>query len=218
VNVPPGVEPPGQDRGPSDYDIRQTFASAISYAIPRPGSGIWRSILGNWSTDSIVYARSASPVNIVTGLDPFNTGFLSGAYGTARPNVVPGVSFYLSESNAPGGRIINAAAFSIPATGQGDLGRNTLRGFGATQVDLTLCRQFRLTERVSLQARGVCSTFSTTPISEAPTTIFIHLPACLILCSGNRLRRWPTTWEAAARAAVSTRCTKSADRVPFNWP
>lgn len=29
-----------------------------------------------------------------------------------------------------------------------------LRGFGATQWDLTLRRQFRLTERVSLQARG----------------------------------------------------------------
>jgi hypothetical protein len=36
---------------------------------------------------------------------------------------------------------------------QGDLGRNALRGFGATQIDLTLRRQFRLTERISLQAR-----------------------------------------------------------------
>src|SRR5690242_19121954 len=50
--------------------------------------------------------------------------------------------------------IINAAAFSIPTSGQGDLGRNALRGFGATQWDLTLRRQFRLTERISLQARG----------------------------------------------------------------
>jgi len=50
--------------------------------------------------------------------------------------------------------IINAAAFSIPTSGRGDLGRNALRGFGATQWDLTLRRQFRLTERISLQARG----------------------------------------------------------------
>jgi hypothetical protein len=74
--------------------------------------------------------------------------------GIARPNVVPGLPFYLDESTAPGGKVINAAAFSIPATGQGDLGRNALRGFGATQIDLTLRRQFRLTERISLQARG----------------------------------------------------------------
>jgi len=68
--------------------------------------------------------------------------------------VVPGVPFYLQQSNAPGGKIINAAAFSIPAAGQGDLGRNALRGFGATQLDLTLRRQFRFTERLSLQARA----------------------------------------------------------------
>jgi len=154
VNVPPGVEPPGQDRGPSDYDIRQTFAGAVSYDIPAAGSGIWKSILGHWSADSIIYARSAIPVNVVTGDDPFNTVFLSGAMGIARPNVVPGLPFYLDESTAPGGKVIDAAAFSIPATGQGDLGRNALRGFGATQIDLTLRRQFRLTERISLQARG----------------------------------------------------------------
>ena len=44
--------------------------------------------------------------------------------------------------------------FSTPASGQGNLGRNALRGFGATRWDLTLRRQFRLTERFSLQARG----------------------------------------------------------------
>jgi hypothetical protein len=42
----------------------------------------------------------------------------------------------------------------MPATGQGDLGRNALRGFGGTPIDLTMLRQFRLTERISLQAIG----------------------------------------------------------------
>jgi hypothetical protein len=37
---------------------------------------------------------------------------------------------------------------------QGDPGRNALRGFGATEVDLTLRRQFQLRERLSLQARA----------------------------------------------------------------
>jgi hypothetical protein len=37
---------------------------------------------------------------------------------------------------------------------QGDLGRNALRGFGATEVDLTLRRQFQLHERLALQARA----------------------------------------------------------------
>jgi len=152
VNTPPAVS--SRERGSSDYDIRHTFSGAVSYDIPSPGNGLWRSILGHWSTDSIIYARSATPVNVVTGLDPFATGFLGGAFGVARPDVLPGQPFYLSQSTAPGGKVINAAAFSIPPEGQGNLGRNALRGFGATQWDITLRRQFRFTERVSLQARG----------------------------------------------------------------
>jgi len=134
LNVPPGDTSPGRERGPSDYDIRHTFSGAVSYNIPAPGSGPVKQIFGGWSIDSIIYARSAPPVNVVTGLDPFNTGFLGGAFGVARPNLAPGVPLYVHESNAPGGKIINAAAFSIPAAGQGNLGRNALRGFGATQL------------------------------------------------------------------------------------
>jgi hypothetical protein len=94
-------------------------------------------------------------VNVVTGENPFG-GVLSGTDSVQRPNVVPGVPFYLSQASAPGGKVINPAAFTtpVPATAQGNLGRNALRGFGATQWDLTLRRQFRLTEQISLQVRG----------------------------------------------------------------
>src|SRR5580658_3777694 len=155
VNLPASDAPLSQERGSSDYDIRQTFSGAVSYNIPAPGSGIWKTIFGNWSTDSIVYARSAPPVNVVTGLDPFNTQVLSGAYGAVRPNLVPGVPLWISDPNVAGGREINPAAFTIPTGAvQGDLGRNALRGFGATEVDLTLRRQFKLRERLALQARA----------------------------------------------------------------
>ena len=40
------------------------------------------------------------------------------------------------------------------ATAQGHPGHHVLRGFGAMQWNITLRRQFRFTERVSLQARG----------------------------------------------------------------
>ena len=156
ANVPPGAEPPSLNRGPSDYDVRHTFSGAVSYDIPGPDSGVLKQIFGNWSTDSIVYARSAPPVNIVTGQDPYPITLLFGANSVQRPDVVPGVPFYIHPSGAPGGKIINAAAFTtpVPATAQGDLGRNALRGFGATQWNITFRRQFRFTERVSLQFRG----------------------------------------------------------------
>jgi hypothetical protein len=153
LNVPLGAA--SSERGSSDYDIRHTFSGAVSFSIPSPGSGIWKSIFGNWSTDSIVYARTAPPVNVVTGLDSFSTGVLSGASGAARPNLVTGVPLWIADPNVAGGKRINKAAFATP-TGpvQGNLGRNALSGFGATQVDLTVRRQFRLQERLSLQARA----------------------------------------------------------------
>jgi outer membrane receptor protein involved in Fe transport len=147
---------PATERASSDYDIRHTFSGAVSYDIPSPYTGVLKQIFGSWSTDSIVYVRSSPPVNVVTGKNPYPHTVLSGANSVQRPDVVPGVPFYLHPAGAPGGKIINAAAFTtpVPATAQGDLGRNALRGFGATQWDLTLRRQFRFTERFSLQFRG----------------------------------------------------------------
>jgi hypothetical protein len=152
ANVPPGTV--SSDRGSSTYDIRHTFSGAISYDIPAPTGGILKSLFGSWSTDSIIYARTAPPVNVVTGQSAFSA-YLSAATSVQRPNLVPNVPVWISDPNVGGGKRINKAAFSVP-TGpvQGNLGRNALNGFGATEVDLTLRRQFKLYERLSLQARA----------------------------------------------------------------
>ena len=153
VSVPPGASAVS-NRGSSDYDIRHTFSGAISYDIPAPGTGMWKSIFGNWSTDSIIYARAAPPVNVVTGQATPGTA-LSGSTSVQRPNLNSTVPLWISDPNVAGGKRINQAAFSTPTgTTQGNLGRNVLNGFGATQVDLTLRRQFKLYERLSLQARA----------------------------------------------------------------
>jgi hypothetical protein len=155
ANVPPNYSPLSLERGSSDYDIRHTFSGAVSYAIPTPGSGLWKTLFGNWSTDSIVYARSGAPVNVITGNDPFPAGVGFGPFGAQRPNLVPGSPPWIADPNVAGGRRINAAAFAGPSgMVQGGLGRNVLNGFSATQVDLTLRRQFKLRERLSLQARA----------------------------------------------------------------
>jgi hypothetical protein len=154
LNVPLGRSPSTQERGSSDYDIRHTFSGAVSYNIPARGGGISKRILGNWSTDSIAYARTAPPVNVVTGQSTFGA-FLSGTTSVQRPDLISGVQLWIADPNVAGGKKINRAAFIVPATPrQGTLGRNALRGFGATQVDLTLRRQFKLRERLSLQARA----------------------------------------------------------------
>ena len=92
--------------------------------------------------------------NVVTGQNTFGV-YLSDATSVQRPNLVPGVPIWLSDPNVAGGQRLNKAAFSVPTGAvQGNLGRNLLNGFGATEVDLTLRRQFKLYERLSLQARA----------------------------------------------------------------
>jgi hypothetical protein len=144
---------PNQDRGPSSFDVRHTFTGALSYTIPGPARGISHALLSGFAVDSFLRARSARPVNILTGRDSLGLGFTT----VTRPDLVAGVPLYLSDPTLPGKRRINPAAFNgtapVSALRQGSLSRNTLRGFNATQVDLSLRRQFGLGEHLNLQAR-----------------------------------------------------------------
>lgn len=53
------------------------------------------------------------------------------------------------------GQSINRAAFNFPPAGQqGTLGRNALKAFSVSQVDVALARLFALTERWKVQLRA----------------------------------------------------------------
>ena len=150
-NTPAAANSPGIDRGNCDFDVRHSFTEALTYDVPAPGKKkIEHAILGGWSVDSFVLARSAPPVNVIGSLI-----FVGGTAFNPRPDVIPGTPLYLFGSQFPGGKGLNPGAFVPAASGQqGDLGRNVLRGFGAWQADFALHRQFHLTERLSLQFRA----------------------------------------------------------------
>jgi len=150
-NTPSRLGGPGVDRGSSDFDVRHVFTAAVTYNIPAPEVGaVGKVFLRNWAIDTIVTARSATPVDIFAGFD-----FTGGSQALIRPDVIPGIPLYLNDPAAPGGRRFNPAAFSTPPAGrQGTLGRNTLRGFPVSQVDLALRRQIDVTERLKLQFKA----------------------------------------------------------------
>ena len=148
---------PAWDRGNSDYDIRHSVTAALTYEVPgAEGSRMLSSLTSGWALDSLFRANSAPPVNVTTGAFPaFGLNWTPDA-GDQRPDVVPGQPFYLYGSQYPGGKRINPSAFVAPEDTftQGDLGRNSLRGFGAWQEDIAIWRTFRIAERFSLQARA----------------------------------------------------------------
>jgi TonB dependent receptor len=149
-NTPSAVASPNVDRGNSDFDIRHSFTAGVTYDLPAPRSQkIVHTLMGGWSVDTFILARSAPPIDVVSGVF-----FAAGVALNPRPNVNPGVPLELFGSQYPGGKIFNKAAFTPVKGQQGDFGRNVLRGFGATQADVALQRQFHFTEKLGLRFRS----------------------------------------------------------------
>ena len=160
------------NRGPSDFDIRNTFSAGVTYDVPaKKTNAFTNAILRDWSTENFIVARSAPPVDVSdVNFSEFNGGFSA----DVRPDIVPGQPLYLYGAQcvqAPpdgfgqpcaGGKGFNPAAFTNPPadpqTGlplrQGNLPRNALRGFGATQWDFAIHRNFPIGESVRLQFRA----------------------------------------------------------------
>jgi hypothetical protein len=154
----PGINP-NQNRGPSDFDIRQSASLGLTYEIPVfTEKRLTKSIVRGWSVQNVIQARSSLPVNIYdSGL--FNLS--SGAATFIRPDIVAGQAFYIYGPQYPGGKGFDPAAFVDPPLDsngsplrQGNLGRNALRGFPAAQWDFALHRDFPIHENLRLQFRA----------------------------------------------------------------
>jgi hypothetical protein len=148
---------PNLDYGDSDFDIHDTFTNAITYELPKVthGNGALQYIANGWAVDSLFRSNTAAPLTVYTGAFSFGLVYNETA-SNQRPNVVPGQPFYIPSSTAAGGRVLNPAAFSIPADTftQGDLGRNTIRGFDVWQEDVALRREFPIHGDIKLLFRA----------------------------------------------------------------
>lgn len=181
---------PDIDRGPSSFDVRHAFNGAVSYEIPSLfKSGFAKKVFGGFGIDGIFRARSATPVNVLTGRDPLGLGFAT----VVRPDLVPGQPLYIEDENAPGGRRFNTAAFNADfvRTGnvqarQGTFGRNVLRGFNVAQTDLAVRRNFGLTETVRLQFRvDVFNVFNRANFANPSGTLSVNATTGEISTTGN---------------------------------
>ena len=152
-SIVPNVFLPTLGRGPSDFDVRHSLTAAASYNLPAPqGNSLVNEALRDWSVDAVFRARTATPVNVVVRSEVVGQDLV---LELQRPDLVPGVPLYLSDPTVAGGRRFNRAAFVVPAQiRQGTLGYNALRGFGVSQLDLALRRQFDWGEHIKLQLRA----------------------------------------------------------------
>jgi hypothetical protein len=171
----PGVNP-NANRGPSDFDIRNTLSVGMTYEVRAPKiNRFTNAIMQGWSLQNVIQARSAPPVDV------FNSNYgqlFNGPATNVRPDLVPGIPLYVYGPQYPGGKSINNTLGAVPGgcsdgsqsvgpfcpppidpntflpLRQGNLGRNALRGFGAAQWDLAIHRDFPIHERLRLQFRA----------------------------------------------------------------
>jgi hypothetical protein len=185
--------------------VRHNFTFDAGYDIP------FRSFFENgprwlvegWQLNAIYQARSGLPVNVT------QTGGIFGGF-SQRPNVVAGVNPYCSNYSVPTCQF-NAAAFQVTAPGVfGNAGRNILRGPKFSQLDASIFKNTRLTERTSLQLRlkfSICSISPTTPTRQAVYRAPVRSEP--VQPSASALRR---------SAISSAACSDLADLDRFSFP
>jgi hypothetical protein len=168
VNMPGYLYPLSSERGNSDFDIRHSFSAALTYDVPAPKWGLLsEAFLRNWSLNGIVSARTGLPYDVRV----YEINALGDSQRIRRASLVPGQPIVISNPKAPGGWSLNnnvnmitmddgtvipvpVAFVAPPGTEQGNIGRNSLTGFGAWQMDLGIHRLFKLTEKTRLEFRA----------------------------------------------------------------
>ena len=138
------------DYSSSSFDVRHNVSAALSISFPSVGRTTWLSaITRDWSLESVIAVRTGFPFNGVV------FSYAPGGYAFSRPDIVAGQPLWIGDPSAPGRKSLNPSAFALPDTvRQGTEGRNDLPGFGLTQVDLSLGRDFPIGERVKFQFRA----------------------------------------------------------------
>jgi len=141
------------EKGPSTFDTRHRWTTAINYDVPT-----WERIphvLGaGWQLNSIITVQSGRPINIITDAGGVNYNY------NQRPDVVPGVNPILSNWT-PSTGYLNPNAFAYPAVTASDpygyfgtLGRDQVFGPGFWNIDFSTTKNFQLHEGLTLQFRA----------------------------------------------------------------
>jgi hypothetical protein len=150
------------DRSSSSIDVRHVITMNGVYQLPFARN---QRFLGGWELAGIASARTGLPVNIA--LSRATTALPDGNTSGQRPNYVLGAPIYAADQNI--NNWFNAAAFSVPANGTwGNLGRYIANGPGAFEIDSSLQKRFRVTERLALNFRAAAFNLLNHPEFKTP--------------------------------------------------
>ncbi|MFN0123089.1 MAG: hypothetical protein ACKV2V_21525, partial [Blastocatellia bacterium] len=154
------------EKSPSAFDRTHRFAASWVYEVPwfkgNWAQGVFKQVLGGWQYSGVFEVQSGQPFTILTGVDTNGNGG-----GGDRPNFNPRGT--LTQDPVTGNlRSFTSARdtgqFIVPvlganglpvanSLGNGTLGKNTLRGEGLMNWNMSLLKRVKLTETMNVQLR-----------------------------------------------------------------
>jgi hypothetical protein len=159
----------GWEKALSTFDVPHVLAISAGYQLPfgrgktfLGGAGpIGDNLIGGWQLQGIINFRSGLPYTPTISRDVANTGV-----GSQRPNRIGSGSL----ANPSLAAYFDKSAFVVPAAyTYGNSGGDILRGDYSGTVDISLFKQFSLTERMKLQFRA--------EVFNLPNAAYFNAPA-----------------------------------------
>jgi len=164
--IPQDIRNRKADRGTSGFDIKHRLTYSTNYTLPIGrgqkidfNNAVANGILGGWKLNGIFTAQTGLPHT------PTLQSSVSNA-GGSRPDILGNPKldnptrerWFNTSFNEPG------AVWGIPEQFTfGDAGRNILRGPGRVNLDFSVFKDFRISERVNLQYRAEMFNIFNTP-------------------------------------------------------
>jgi len=151
---------PGNNYGPSDFDVRHRISANSIYDLPFKGNRL----VEGFRLAGIVQWQTGNPINVVNPVSTFNG--LNGGTATVRPNVVAPIKVHkgfvgtnanvtwITSTLCPASGPVAGCAFVNTTNSFGNLSRNAITGPGFADVDFSLEKNTKITERLNLQLRA----------------------------------------------------------------
>lgn len=176
------ISPKVRDYGKAGYDRSQILKGNWIYSIPKGSrflpkstplvTPVSKALLDNWQISGIMTLMTGAPLGVTLGTQSGNNLNWSGSpTDAARPDLIGSAT--LPNDQRSFYHNINAAAFALPAAGTlGNASKYVVRGPGRNNFDVSVFKNFPLTERFKAQFRAEAyNIFNHTQFTSEDTTI-----------------------------------------------
>jgi hypothetical protein len=162
------INKPGEDRGPSEFDVRHRFTFSGLWDLPFFKSSPNAAWLGGWQLNTIIALQSGRPFDVDCSLAWFQgCDFNMDGVQTDRPNRPAGVktSGFSNQALVSGALALTTFCPNglvpffdgtpcVPVGTDGTLARNAFRGPAFKTVDLGLFKNTKIREKLNIQFRA----------------------------------------------------------------